>query len=110
MLREAFRQCQARRSPRCRTWWCSGEVPAAIRQNMELWDRLGVVALRDTGLLTKLQAAGFEGADIRVTPGVLGSRRAREFLAATERSTAAARPNRWTTASSAASVRARSRR
>jgi SAM-dependent methyltransferase len=57
-----------------------GEVPAAIRRNMELW--IGCVggALSEAEYLSKLAAAGFENASIEVTR-VYSVEDARAFLA-----------------------------
>ena len=44
-----------------------GEVPAAIRRNMELWVGCVAGALSDRDYLAKLAAAGFEDAAIEVT-------------------------------------------
>jgi 2-polyprenyl-3-methyl-5-hydroxy-6-metoxy-1,4-benzoquinol methylase len=57
-----------------------GEVPPAIRKNMELWVGCVAGALSDTDYLAKLAAAGFAQADIEVTR-VYGVEDARDFLA-----------------------------
>jgi SAM-dependent methyltransferase len=57
-----------------------GEVPAALRRNMELWIGCVAGALSDDDYLAKLAAAGFEGAAIEVTR-VYGVDDAKEFLA-----------------------------
>jgi arsenite methyltransferase len=57
-----------------------GEVPAALRRNMELWVGCVAGALSDDDYLAKLAAAGFEGAGIEVTR-VYGVDDAKEFLA-----------------------------
>jgi SAM-dependent methyltransferase len=57
-----------------------GEVPPAMRRNMELWVGCVAGALSDQDYLRKLQAAGFEGADIEVTR-VYTVEDAQEFLA-----------------------------
>jgi ubiquinone/menaquinone biosynthesis C-methylase UbiE len=57
-----------------------GEVPAALRRNMELWVGCVAGALSDTDYLSKLAAAGFEAADIEVTR-VYTVEDAQEFLA-----------------------------
>jgi ubiquinone/menaquinone biosynthesis C-methylase UbiE len=44
-----------------------GEVPAAIRTNMELWSGCVAGALSDVEYTNKLRAAGFTGVDIEVT-------------------------------------------
>ncbi len=57
-----------------------GEVPPAMRRNMELWVGCVAGALSDQDYLRKLRAAGFEGADIEVTR-VYTVEDAQEFLA-----------------------------
>jgi SAM-dependent methyltransferase len=57
-----------------------GEVPPAMRRNLELWVGCVAGALSDLDYLGKLKAAGFEGADIEVTR-VYSAEDAREFLA-----------------------------
>ena len=57
-----------------------GEVPPAMRRNMELWVGCVAGALSDADYLAKLQAAGFEQADIEVTR-VYSVEDAQEFLA-----------------------------
>lgn len=57
-----------------------GDVPPAIRKNMELWVGCVAGALSDTDYLAKLAAAGFTQADIEVTR-VYSVADAREFLA-----------------------------
>jgi len=58
-----------------------GEVPPAIRRNMELWIGCVAGALSDRDYLDKLARAGFVDAGIEVTR-VYGVEDAREFLAA----------------------------
>jgi SAM-dependent methyltransferase len=58
-----------------------GEVPPAIRKSMELWVGCVAGALSDKDYLSKLETAGFEGADIEVTR-VYSVEDAKEFLAA----------------------------
>jgi len=58
-----------------------GEVPAAIRRDMELWVGCVAGALADDDYLAKLAAAGFERARIEVTR-VYRADDAKEFLAA----------------------------
>jgi len=58
-----------------------GEVPPAMRRNMELWIGCVAGALSDREYLDKLARAGFTGAGIEVTR-VYGVDDAREFLAA----------------------------
>jgi len=57
-----------------------GEVPAALRRNMELWVGCVAGALSDADYLSKLAAAGFEAAEIEVTR-VYSVADAQEFLA-----------------------------
>jgi arsenite methyltransferase len=57
-----------------------GEVPDAIRRNMELWIGCVAGALSDRDYLDKLAAAGFADAGIEITR-VYGVDDAREFLA-----------------------------
>ena len=58
-----------------------GEVPPAIRRNMELWIGCVAGALSDREYLDKLARAGFTDAGIEITR-VYGVDDAREFLAA----------------------------
>ena len=58
-----------------------GEVPAALRKNMELWIGCVAGALSDQDYLSKLAAAGFEAAEIEITR-VYTVEDAKEFLAA----------------------------
>jgi arsenite methyltransferase len=57
-----------------------GEVPAALRKNMELWIGCVAGALSDQDYLSKLATAGFEPAEIEVTR-VYTVEDAKEFLA-----------------------------
>ena len=57
-----------------------GEVPAALRKNMELWIGCVAGALSDQDYLAKLAAAGFEAAEIEVTR-VYTVEDAKQFLA-----------------------------
>ena len=57
-----------------------GEVPAALRKNMELWIGCVAGALSDQDYLSKLATAGFEAAEIEVTR-VYTVEDAKEFLA-----------------------------
>ena len=57
-----------------------GEVPAALRKNMELWVGCVAGALEGQDYLRKLAAAGFEAAEIEVTR-VYTVEDAQEFLA-----------------------------
>ena len=56
-----------------------GDVPVAIRRNMELWIGCVAGALRDTEYADKLAAAGFEKVDIETTR-IYTAEEAREFL------------------------------
>jgi len=58
----------------------TGEVPAAIRKNVELWIGCIAGALRDSDYAAKLAAAGFEGIGIEPTR-VYDVADARQFLA-----------------------------
>jgi SAM-dependent methyltransferase len=57
-----------------------GDVPAALRRNMELWVGCVAGALSDQDYLAKLIAAGFENPDIEVTR-VYTVEDAQDFLA-----------------------------
>jgi SAM-dependent methyltransferase len=57
-----------------------GEVPAALRRNMELWVGCVAGALSEADYLSKLSTAGFEAAGIEVTR-VYTAEDAEEFLA-----------------------------
>jgi SAM-dependent methyltransferase len=57
-----------------------GEVPAALRKNMELWIGCVAGALSDQDYLSKLTSAGFEAAEIEITR-VYTVEDAKEFLA-----------------------------
>jgi ubiquinone/menaquinone biosynthesis C-methylase UbiE len=56
-----------------------GDVPVAIRRNMELWIGCVAGALRDTEYADKLAVAGFEKVDIETTR-IYTAEEAREFL------------------------------
>ena len=56
-----------------------GDVPVAIRRNMELWIGCVAGALRDTEYADKLAAAGFEKVEIEATR-IYTAEEAREFL------------------------------
>jgi SAM-dependent methyltransferase len=58
----------------------TGEVPAAVRRNVELWIGCIAGALRDTDYTGKLAAAGFAGIEIEPTR-VYNIEDARQFLA-----------------------------
>ena len=57
----------------------TGEVPAAIRKNVELWIGCIAGALRDTDYTAKLAAAGFENIGIEPTR-IYAAEDARQFL------------------------------
>ena len=80
VLREAFRVLKPGGRFAVSDVVVRGEMPESIRRNMELWIGCVAGALRDTDYLTKLQAAGFEDADIEVTR-VYTAEDAAEFLA-----------------------------
>jgi arsenite methyltransferase len=80
VLREAFRVLRPGGRFAVSDVVVRGDVPASIRQNMELWIGCVAGALRDSEYLAKLAAAGFEAADIEVTR-VYTVEDAREFLA-----------------------------
>jgi SAM-dependent methyltransferase len=58
-----------------------GEVPAAVRKNMELWIGCIAGALEESAYRAKLERAGFEGIDVEPTR-VYGGESARERLSA----------------------------
>ena len=80
VLREAFRVLKPGGRFAVSDVVVRGEVPEAIRRNMELWIGCVAGALRDADYLAKLQAAGFEDAAIEVTR-VYSAEDAKEFLA-----------------------------
>ncbi|MFO1286222.1 MAG: arsenite methyltransferase [Rubrivivax sp.] len=80
VLREAFRVLKPGGRFAVSDVVVRGDVPASIRQNMELWIGCVAGALQDTEYLGKLQAAGFEAAGIEVTR-VYSADDASEFLA-----------------------------
>jgi SAM-dependent methyltransferase len=80
VLREAFRVLRPGGRFAVSDVVVRGDVPATIRQNMELWIGCVAGALQDTEYLAKLAAAGFEAADIEVTR-VYTVEDASEFLA-----------------------------
>ncbi len=80
VLREAFRVLKPGGRFAVSDVVVRGEVPESIRRNMELWIGCVAGALRDTDYIAKLQAAGFESAEIEVTR-VYTAEDAREFLA-----------------------------
>ena len=58
-----------------------GEVPAAVRKNMELWIGCIAGALEESAYRAKLEKAGFEAIDVEPTR-VYGGESARERLSA----------------------------
>ena len=101
VLREAFRVLKPGGRFAVSDVVVRGEMPEAIRRNMDLWIGCVAGALRDADYLAKLQAAGFEDAAIEVTR-VYSAEDAKEFLAG-QSSTCSSWRARWTAASSAAS-------
>ncbi|MFO1341466.1 MAG: arsenite methyltransferase [Burkholderiaceae bacterium] len=79
VLREAFRVLKPGGRFAVSDMVVRGEVPEAIRRNMELWIGCVAGALRDADYLAKLRAAGFEDAAIEVTR-VYSAEDAKEFL------------------------------
>lgn len=80
VLREAFRVLKPGGRFAVSDVVVRGEVPAAIRRNMELWVGCVAGALSDRDYLDKLAAAGFEGGAIEVTR-VYNAEDAQAFLA-----------------------------
>jgi 2-polyprenyl-3-methyl-5-hydroxy-6-metoxy-1,4-benzoquinol methylase len=81
VLREAFRVLKPGGRFAVSDVVVRGEVPAAIRQSMELWIGCIAGALSEDDYRGKLAAAGFTGIDVEVTR-VYGADDARAFLAA----------------------------
>ncbi|HNK20176.1 MAG TPA: arsenite methyltransferase, partial [Piscinibacter sp.] len=79
VLREAFRVLKPGGRFAVSDVVVRGEMPEAIRRNMDLWIGCVAGALRDADYLAKLQAAGFEDAAIEVTR-VYSAEDAKEFL------------------------------
>jgi len=79
VLREAFRVLKPGGRFAVSDVVVRGEVPAAIRRNMELWAGCVAGALEEDEYKSKLTAAGFEGIEIEATR-VHGIENAREFL------------------------------
>ena len=77
-----------------------GEVPAAVRKNMELWIGCIAGALEESDYRAKLQKAGFEAIDVEPTR-VYGGESARERLSAAGWTRRPSRP--WRASSSARS-------
>ena len=80
VLREAFRVLKPGGRFAVSDVVVRGEMPEAIRRNMDLWIGCVAGALRDADYLAKLRAAGFEDAAIEVTR-VYTAEDAAEFLA-----------------------------
>ena len=97
VLREAFRVLKPGGRFAVSDVVVRGEMPESIRRNMELWIGCVAGALRDTDYLTKLQAAGFEDADIEVTH-VYTAEDAAEFLANSQRRQPCGWPWAWSSA------------
>jgi SAM-dependent methyltransferase len=81
VLREAFRVLKPGGRFAVSDIVVRGEVPPAIRRNVELWAGCVAGALSDTEYLAKLKSAGFDDASIEVTR-VYRAEDAPEFLAA----------------------------
>src|SRR5690349_16256987 len=80
VLREAFRVLKPGGRFAVSDVVVTGEIPAAIRKNVELWIGCIAGALRDTEYRAKLAAAGFEHIAIEPTR-VYAAEDARQFLA-----------------------------
>jgi ubiquinone/menaquinone biosynthesis C-methylase UbiE len=80
VLREAFRVLKPGGRFAVSDVVVRGEVPAAIRRDMELWIGCVAGALGDTEYLAKLAAAGFENPTIEITR-VYTAQDAKDFLA-----------------------------
>jgi SAM-dependent methyltransferase len=80
VLREAFRVLKAGGRFAVSDVVVTGEVPAAIRKNVELWIGCIAGALRDSDYHEKLAAAGFEDIEIEPTR-IYDVEDARQFLA-----------------------------
>jgi ubiquinone/menaquinone biosynthesis C-methylase UbiE len=81
VLREAFRVLKPGGRFTVSDVVVSGDVPAAIRKNVELWIGCIAGALRDTDYAAKLARAGFESIGIEPTR-IYAVEDARQFLAA----------------------------
>ena len=83
VLREAFRVLKPRGRLAVADVVVHGEVPAAIRRNMELWAGCVAGVLNDDAYVAKLSAAGFESIGIEPTR-ISTEEDARRFLAGTD--------------------------
>src|ERR1035441_6340727 len=80
VLREAFRVLKPGGRFAVSDVVVTGEIPAAIRKNVELWIGCVAGALRDTDYASKLASAGFENIEIEPTR-IYDVADARQFLA-----------------------------
>ena len=80
VLREAFRVLKPGGRFAVSDVVVTGDIPAAIRKNVELWIGCVAGALRDTDYIAKLASAGFENAAIEPTR-IYDVADARQFLA-----------------------------
>ena len=80
VLREAFRVLKPGGRFAVSDVVVTGEIPAAIRKNVELWIGCVAGALRDTDYTAKLASAGFENVAIEPTR-IYAVEDARQFLA-----------------------------
>jgi ubiquinone/menaquinone biosynthesis C-methylase UbiE len=80
VLREAFRVLKPGGRFAVSDVVVSGEVPAAIRRNVEAWIGCIAGALRDSDYKAKLASAGFEDIDLEPTR-IYAVEDARQFLA-----------------------------
>ena len=80
VLREAFRVLKPGGRFAVSDVVVTGEIPAAIRKNVELWIGCVAGALRDTDYASKLASAGFENIEIEPTR-IYDVEDARQFLA-----------------------------
>jgi arsenite methyltransferase len=81
VLREAFRVLKPLGRLAVSDVVLRGEVPAAVRKNMELWVGCIAGALQETEYGQQLQAAGFEGVEVEPTR-IYQVEEARDFLVA----------------------------
>ncbi len=80
VLREAFRVLKPGGRLAVSDVVVTGEIPAEVRKNVELWIGCIAGALRDTDYTAKLAGAGFEGIDLEPTR-IYAVDDARQFLA-----------------------------